>query len=111
MAYYAYVENMFDFEGLIAGEGGAVMWGTEERIGTKRAVLADGGYAGIIAGKNRGRKFSRSMAMFLGVLVTIEIMIAGAMVFNFDFHGADVIALVLAFMVLYSGVVAVLTDK
>ena len=51
------------------------------------------------------------MAMVIGVLVTLEIMIAGAMVLNFDFHGADVIALVLGFMVLYSGVVALLTDK
>ena len=32
-------------------------------------------------------------------------------VFNFDFKGADVIALIFAFMVLYSGVVAMLTDK
>ena len=49
--------------------------------------------------------------MFLGIIVTAEIMIAGAMVFNFDFKGADVIALIFAFMVLYSGVVAMLTDK
>lgn len=35
----------------------------------------------------------------------------GAMIFNYDFHGADLIALLFAFMVLYSGVVAVLTDK
>ena len=34
-----------------------------------------------------------------------------AMIFNYDFHGADIIALLFAFMVLYSGVVAVLTDK
>ena len=39
------------------------------------------------------------------------IMIGGAMIFNYDFHGADIIALLFAFMVLYSGVVAVLTDK
>ena len=40
-----------------------------------------------------------------------ELMIGGAMIFNYDFHGADLIALLFAFMVLYSGVVAVLTDK
>ena len=31
--------------------------------------------------------------------------------YNFDFKGADVIALIFVFMVLYSGVVAMLTDK
>ena len=45
--------------------------------------------------KKETRKFSSVMAMFL----------------NIDFHSADRIALVLAFMVLYSGVVAALTDK
>ena len=47
----------------------------------------------------------------MGVLVTLEIMVIGAMLLNIDFHSADRIALVLAFMVLYSGVVAALTDK
>lgn len=87
------------------------MWNTEGKVGTRGAVLADRGYTDAVHGRNRERKLSRTMAMFLGILVTIEIMVAGAMVFNFDFHGADVIALVLAFVVLYSGVVAVLTDK
>ena len=41
----------------------------------------------------------------------IEIMIGGAMILNFDFKGADIIAVVLAFMVLYFAVVASLTDK
>lgn len=60
--------------------------------------------------KNR-RKLSSVMAMVLGVFVTIEIMIMGAMVLKVDFHSADRIALALGFMVLYSGVVAALTDK
>lgn len=51
------------------------------------------------------------MAMVLGALVTIEIMIMGAMLLKVDFHSADRIALALGFMVLYSGVVAALTDK
>ena len=45
------------------------------------------------------------------LFITLELMIGGAMIFNYDFHGADLIALLFAFMVLYSGVVAVLTDK
>lgn len=61
--------------------------------------------------RNNDRKFSSSMAMLLGVLATVEIMIFGAMLLNVDFHSADRIAVVLAFMVLYSGVVAALTDK
>ena len=48
--------------------------------------------------------------MILGLFITLELMIGGAMIFNYDFHGADLIALLFAFMVLFSGVVAVLTD-
>ena len=61
--------------------------------------------------KKETRKFSSVMAMIMGILVTLEIMVIGAMLLNIDFHSADRIALVLAFMVLYSGVVAALTDK
>lgn len=61
--------------------------------------------------KKETRKFSSVMAIIMGVLVTLEIMVMGAMFLNIDFHSADRIALVLAFMVLYSGVVAALTDK
>ena len=56
-------------------------------------------------GKKNRRKFSSIMAMVLGAIVTIEIMIMGAMVLKLDFHSADRIALALGFMVLYSGVV------
>lgn len=42
---------------------------------------------------------------------TMEIMLGGAMLFNFDFRGADIVAVVLSFMVLYFAVVALLTDK
>ena len=51
------------------------------------------------------------MAMVLGALLTMEIMLGGAMLFNFDFRGADIVAVVLSFMVLYFAVVASLTDK
>ena len=61
--------------------------------------------------KKETRKFSSVMAMIMGVLVTLEIMVMGAMFLNIDFHSADRIALVLAFMVLYFAVVASLTDK
>ena len=57
------------------------------------------------------KKFSNVMAMILGILVTVEIMILGAMVMKIDVHSADRIAMALAFVVVYSGVVAALTDK
>lgn len=62
-------------------------------------------------GRKKGRKFSNIMAMVLGAVVTAEIMIMGAMVLKLDLHSADRIAMAFGFMVLYSGVVAALTDK
>ena len=61
--------------------------------------------------RNKNHKFSKTMALILGVIVTLEVMIAGGMIFNIDFHSADTIAVILGFLVLYSGVVAVLTDN
>ena len=90
------------------------MWGSEKSTGRREMAFAQGTVSGMTrkSGAHRkGEKLSRNMAMFLGINLTAEIMIAGAMVFNFDFKGADVIALIFAFMVLYSGVVAMLTDK
>ena len=57
------------------------------------------------------KKFSNAMAMILGILVTVEIMILGAMVMKIDVHSSDWIAMALAFVLVYSGVVAALTDK
>lgn len=57
------------------------------------------------------KKFSGVTAMILGAIVTIEIMIMGAMVLNLDFHSADRIALAMGFVVLYSGVVIALADN
>lgn len=56
-------------------------------------------------------KLSPSMAVIMGIVVTVEIMIAGGMILNIDFKSVDVIALLLAFVVLYFAVVAILTDK
>lgn len=85
------------------------MWKSGRNINSRRAALAEGYMED--TQESRGRKFSVSTAMILGLFITLELMIGGAMIFNYDFHGADLIALLFAFMVLYSGVVAVLTDK
>ena len=85
------------------------MWKSGRNINSRRAALAEGYMED--TQESRGRKFSGSTSMILGLFITLELMIGGAMIFNYDFHGADLIALLFAFMVLYSGVVAVLTDK
>ena len=86
------------------------MWTANEKKREQKAALAGGGY--MESGrKKENRKLSCTMAMILGAIVTVEIMVAGAMILNFDFRGADGIALLFAFVVLYFGVVAVLTDK
>ena len=84
------------------------MWNTENN---RKAVLADGRYVETESRHSGKQKLSSGMDMILGAVLTLEIMIGGAMLFNFDFHGADIIAVVLAFMVLYFAVVASLTDK
>lgn len=85
------------------------MWNSGRNINSRKTALAEG-YIEETQERNM-KKFSGSTAMILGLFITLEIMIGGAMIFNYDFHGADIIALIFAFMVLYSGVVAVLTDK
>ena len=84
------------------------MWNTEN---SKKVALAEGRYVETEHSYTGKQKLSSGMAMILGAFLTIEIMIGGAMLFNFDFKGADIIAVVLAFMVLYFAVVASLTDK
>ena len=54
------------------------------------------------------KKYVNVMAM---IQVRMESMILGAMVMKIDVHSADRIAMALAFVVVYSGVVAALTDK
>ena len=82
------------------------MWNTEN---SRKIALAEGRYVETGDSHYRKKKLSSGMAMILGALLTIEIMIGGAMLF--DFRGADIVAVVLAFMVLYFAVVASLTDK
>lgn len=64
-----------------------------------------------VKGKRRNQKLSKTMAIVLGLVVTLEVMIAGGMILNIDLHSTDTIALIFAFMVLYFGVVAMLTDN
>ena len=61
--------------------------------------------------KKANRKLSKTMAVILGLIVTVELIIAGGMIFNIDFHSTDMSALFMGFMVLYAGVVALLTDN
>lgn len=56
-------------------------------------------------------KLSPIMAIFLGLLVTLEIMVAGTMILKIDVRTADIIAILFAYIVLYFRVVAFLTDK
>ena len=38
------------------------------------------------------------MAVILGLIVTLEVMVAGGMIFNIDFHSADMVAVIMGFM-------------
>lgn len=48
--------------------------------------------------------------MILGIFCTLELMIAGAMILNVDMRSVDLLAVFFIFIVLYFGVVAVLSD-
>ena len=61
--------------------------------------------------RKENHKFSRIMAVILGLIVTVEVMIAGGMIFNIDFYSADMVAVIMGFIVVYFGVVAILTDN
>ena len=87
------------------------MWNAQESLGKRKSTAFTNCYYEEKEKKKGERKLSCAMAMILGLVVTLEIMVAVAMIFNINFHGMDGIALIFAFMVLYSGVVAVLTDK
>jgi len=50
--------------------------------------------------RKENHKFSRMMAVILGLIVTVEVMIAGGMIFNIDFHSADINAVIMGFIVL-----------
>ena len=87
------------------------MLSTQQNIGNRKGVEFSDYYGEDHLNKKHTRKLSCAMAMVMGIVVTAEIMIAGGMIFNIDFHTTDTIALFFLFMVLYFGVVAVLTDK
>ena len=44
--------------------------------------------------KRENHKLSRTMAAVIGLIVTLEVMVAGGMIFNVDFHSTDLIALI-----------------
>ena len=87
------------------------MFSTQQNIRNRKVVGFSDYYAEVQADKKHTGKLSCAMAMVMGLVVTAEIMIAGGMIFNIDFHTTDTIAVFFLFMVLYFGVVAVLTDK
>ena len=60
------------------------MWKSGRNINSRRAALAEGYMED--TQESRGRKFSGSTAMILGLFITLELMIGGAMIFNYDFQ-------------------------
>lgn len=86
-------ENMFDKR-----KGGIAMRSTADTTQEMRR-------------KKESHKLSRTMAVILGLIVTVEVIVAGGMIFNVDFHSTDMVALFMGFMVLYAGIVAMLTDN
>ena len=79
-----------------------------QRTDRKTGVFADDSFGGSVHGK---KKLSGTMALRLGVVLTLEIMVIGAMLFHIDFHSADRITILLTFAALYFSVVAGLTDR
>ncbi len=87
------------------------MWNTEEKVRARRVALANGGYAEQIQDRRSNKKLSAVMAIVVGLILTLEIMVAGAMIFKVDFRAVDTLALIFTFAVVYFGVVAGLTDR
>ena len=85
---------------------------TEKEIRNRKMLLSYSGYCETEEQEaEENRKLSSVMAMLLGDQVTLEIMIAGAMILNIDVVSADILAIIFAFIVVYFGVVALLTDN
>ena len=61
--------------------------------------------------RKENHKCSKTMAVILGLIVTLDVMIAGGMTFNIDSHSADIITLIFGAGVVFSAAVAVLTDN
>ena len=87
------------------------MWNTNEKMRTRRVALANGGYAEQVQEERGNKKLSAFTAIIMGLIITLEIMVAGAMMFKIDFRTVDTLALIFAFAVVYFGVVAGLTDR
>lgn len=90
------------------------MWSGQRGYRSGKVIaLADvKNYSGRDGGNRKHReKLSCTMAMVLGALVTLELLVVGAMLLNIDFHSADRLALIFGTALLYFGVVAALTDR
>lgn len=61
--------------------------------------------------KKENQKLSALMALIMGFILSLELILAGAMIMNVDLMSTDGIALILLFMVVYSGVIVFLTDN
>lgn len=85
------------------------MW--DKNTGNAKKVRLTNGKEMVYDESAREHKLSIIMAMILGVFLTIEIIAGSAMIFDFDLFRADKLAILLAFIVLYLGVVASLTDR
>lgn len=77
-----------------------------QRTGREMAAFVTDKYDSY--GRGRGKQ---GKALLWGIVLTLEIIILGAMFLHVDFHSVDRIALILAFVVVYFGVVAGLTDR
>lgn len=87
------------------------MWNVKENTRKRKAALADSAYIEEIQERAGGKKFSAYMAVLIGFIITLEIMVAGAMIFKIDIRTADGLTVFFTFAVVYFGVVAGLTDK
>lgn len=88
-----------------------MMWNSNEKIKERRVALANGGYVEEASEKQKEKKFSAVMAIIIGFIITLEIMVAGAMMLKIDVSKVDGIAVLFSFAVVYFIVVAGLTDK
>ncbi len=76
------------------GNGGDIMWKSGRNINSRRAALAEGYMED--TGEPRQEIF-REHSHDTGTFYYIGAHDRGAMIFNYDFHGADLIALLFCF--------------
>ena len=87
------------------------MMNTGTKVRERRVAFADGGYTEAVHERKGHKKLSAFMAIVVGLIITLEIMVAGAMMFNIDVRAVDGLAVIFTFAVVYFGVVAGLTDR